>query len=445
MRFGLLTQWFDPEPGPAALPGVLARGLAARGHDVTVLTGFPNYPSGRLAPGWRQERRRTERVGGLDVTRVALYPSHDNSPLHRSLNYGSFAASATVSGLSALRDVDALWVSYSPVTVGLPMLLARARFGVPLVCWVGDVWPDTLCAGGFAPAGRLGSAASAAVSAWCGRLYAASERVVVISPGAVGLLAGRGVPEERIAYVPLWADEDRFAPATPAQRAAGEDLRRRLRIAGDDVVLLYAGALGSAQGLDTLVEATRLHETVEAAKAAGGPAGDSHRPRLHVVIAGSGTREADLRAQAARAGLGRVHFLGRRPPEEMPALLAAADAAYIGLAPHPLSAATMPSKTQASLAAGKALVVAADGDVAAVAADSGAGAAVGSGDAAGLSAILAGMCHRGRDGLAAEGRVGRAYYERTFGRARGIAATEAILTEAARGRRRPRRERRRAR
>ena len=115
MRIGLLTQWYDPEPGPARLPGVLARGLAARGHQVSVLTGFPNYPTGELPPGWSMSRMRRQVEDGVSVTRVALYPSHDASAARRMANYGSFGASTLVNGMSALRGADVCWVNYSPI------------------------------------------------------------------------------------------------------------------------------------------------------------------------------------------------------------------------------------------------------------------------------------------------------------------------------------------
>lgn len=153
MRLGLLTQWFDPEPGPAALPGVLARGLARRGHDVTVLTGFPNYPQGHLTHGYSmaglspRRPRLVEESDGVTVVRVPLYPSHDASFARRALNYASFGASAALAGGPGLRGLDALWVNYSPITVAAPMWRARYAGGVPLVVHVADLWPDTVWAG----------------------------------------------------------------------------------------------------------------------------------------------------------------------------------------------------------------------------------------------------------------------------------------------------------
>lgn len=462
VRFGLLTQWYDPEPGPAALPGVLARGLAQRGHDVHVLTGFPNYPTGRVADGYRNQRRLTQRLDGVTVTRVGLYPSHDASFLRRSLNYASFGASALVNGLPALRGLDALWVNYSPVTVAPAMWAAKAAYGVPLVVHVGDLWPDTLHAGGFAPTGPTGRVFDATLRRWCRAMYDSAAVVSYISPGVRDVLRDRGVPQEKLAYVPNWAEESTFAPIVPAEQER-LSVRSDLGYGPDDVVLLYAGALGEAQGLQTLLEAAaRVPRDVP----------------LRVLIAGSGTAEDALRGLAARLGLlggggtcdggtcdggsgdggscdggscdggtgtcdggigdacrgahpGRVRFLGRVPQSDMPRLMSTADACYVGLRADPLSRLTMPSKTQATLACAKALVVAADGDVARVAEASGAGLAVRSGDVTALADALRVAVALGRDGLRARGARGRAYYVATFSVSQGISRTERALRSAA--------------
>lgn len=90
VRIGILSQWYAPEPGPAALVAVTAKALAARGHEVHVLTGFPNYPSGAIAPGYHQTPLMREELDGVRVTRVPLYPSHDRSAARRIGNYASF-------------------------------------------------------------------------------------------------------------------------------------------------------------------------------------------------------------------------------------------------------------------------------------------------------------------------------------------------------------------
>jgi len=407
MHIGLLTQWFDPEPGPAALPGVLAWGLQRRGHSVQVLTGYPNYPSGDLAAGYRMRRRMDETLGDVAVRRVALYPNHGTSAVGRFANYSSFGASALASGLDALRHLDALWVNYSPITIAWPMWAARYGMRIPAVAHVLDLWPDTLLAGGFVD-GRGYSIAKKLLDRWCGAMYRAADSVAYISPGVGDVLQKRGVPADKLAYVPMWADETIFRPSDI-------DMRAELGLAPDAIVLLYAGALGEAQGLDALVDAcARVTD-----------------PRFVCLIAGSGTAEVDLRERAARVGANAVRFLGRIPQSRMTELMATGDFNYVGLRPHALSAITMPSKTQAAMASGRALLVAADGDLAQVVRDARVGWSVASGDVEAIASAVGAACAVGRDALHRMGSTSRAFYERTFSVDQGVQRTEALLERAA--------------
>lgn len=410
MRIGLLTQWYDPEPGPAALPGALARGLAERGHQVEVLTGFPNYPDGQLAPGYRIRARQVELDGGVRVTRVALYPSHDASPVRRLANYGSFAMSAATFGIpGAFRRLDALWVNYSPVSLALPMLAQRALRRTPALVHVLDLWPDTLTATGFGGGdGLVGRSALRIADAACRAMYRSAERVAYISPGVGAVLAERGVPADRLAYAPMWADEALFAPR-PAPYPRPYDLPE------DHVVLVYAGTLGRAQGLDGLIRACAAVTDLP----------------MTCLIAGSGVEEERLRELAVEAGAANVRFLGRLPASEMTGLMAAADASYVSLNDDPLAAITMPSKVQAILASGRALVASVPGDAAQVVGDSGAGWVVAPGDVSGLARALREMGACGRGGLEVRGGNARAYYEQHFSRARGIDRIESLLQAVA--------------
>ncbi|GHJ09107.1 colanic acid biosynthesis glycosyltransferase WcaI [Micromonospora humidisoli] len=405
MRIGLLTQWFDPEPGPAALPGMLARALAERGHEVRVLTGFPNYPTGRLAPGYRLARRRDEVDGATRIRRVALYPSHDRSALRRVANYGSFAVSALVSGTPALRGLDALWVGNSPISVALPMWFTRHVHRVPVLLHVLDLWPDSVIASGFLGTGRASRAVERGMAAWCGAMYRSASRVAHVAPGAADLLADRGVPRDKLVHIPVWADETVGVRAT--------DLRAELGLRPDQVVLVYAGALGEAQGLDSLVDACARTDD----------------PRLVCLIAGSGTTGERLRRRATAVGASNVRFLGQLPRERMPALMATGDVHYVSLRPGGMSAYTMPSKVQATLAAGRALLVAAEGDAAAVARDSGAGITARPGDPGSIADALREVCDLGREKLELLGQAGRAHYDRMFSVAVGADRVERTLHE----------------
>lgn len=407
MRVGLLTQWFDPEPGPAALPGVLARGLLARGHSVQILTGFPNYPTGKLHPDYPMSRSLDEIVDGMSVRRVALYPSHDGSTTRRMINYASFGASAVMSGLGALRGVDALWVNYSPITIAWPAWAAKIGLGIPWVAHVLDLWPDTILASGMMDRGTGYAATRTLLNAWCGGMYRSASAVAYISPGVREVLERRGVPSAKLSYVPMWADENIFRPSSA-------DMRATLAIPREAVVLLYAGSLGEAQGLSTLIDACQRVPD----------------PRFVCLIAGSGGDEAALRERAAMTPANRVRFIGCVSQQDMTALMATADFNYIGLREHPLSAITMPSKTQAALASGRAILVASRGDVAQVARDSGAGWAVDPDDVTAIAAAIQSACDLGRGGLRQLGARGRKYYDRTFSVAHGVERVESLLQDA---------------
>jgi colanic acid biosynthesis glycosyl transferase WcaI len=301
-------------------------------------------------------------------------------------------------------------VNYSPITVAWPMWAAQLRYKVPSVVHLLDLWPDTVLAGGFANERGRGGVADTLLHAWCNQIYRSASSVAYISPGVGGVLEQRGVPAEKLNYVPMWADETIFKPSAL-------DVRADFGIAPDQKVMLYAGALGEAQGLQALLEACSLVKD----------------EKFLCVIAGSGIAEADLRRRADALGVANVRFIGRVPTEGMTGLMASADFAYIGLRPHALGSVTMPSKTQAILAAGRAFVLAAEGDVATVATESGAAFVARGLDAPSIAAEIERACRLGRDGLRELGLKGRDYYTRTFSADEGVRRVEALLLAAAEG------------
>ncbi len=407
MKIGILTQWFDPEPGPASIPGVLARGLAARGHEVRVLTGYPNYPQGHLYPGYKMRLGDTVEEAGITTTRVPLYPNHGTSASGRVANYASFAASASAFGLHTMRHLDALWVYNSPATVALPMWVLALGARVPTLLHNMDMWPDSLFATSFLPEHRGGRALGKALEKWCAGMYASAAAVGYISPSAGVELASRGVGSEKLEYLPLWADEDIYCP----DEIAGAAQRAAMGIASDEVVVMYAGALGSAQGVDVLARAINSLPS---------------ETKIRCLVVGSGTMEESVRRLALASG-GRVSVLGSRPPSEMHALVNAADIQYIGLAPNPMTEYTMPSKVQSIMASGKPLLVSAVGDIRSVArASGGALLAEAAGDAA-LSRQLEAAVELGRGGLRSLGTANHDYYLENFSQGSGVSSVLKVL------------------
>jgi glycosyltransferase involved in cell wall biosynthesis len=369
MRIGVLTQWYPPEP--AFIPGGLAQELAARGHQVRVLTGYPSYPEGRTYPGFRQRWNDVSRVdvapggpeprprpssppaagpGSLTVRRVPVYPSHDASAARRVTSYLSFAATSSLAGLRYLRGLDAIYVYHPPPTAYAAAALARLARGTPTVLHVQDVWPESVTASPMVPGGRAGSVLHRALAATMSRLYRAAAGIAVIAPSMAGLLIERGADPGRVRTVLNWTDESMFRPV-PASPAAREAIGHRGRC-----TVMFAGNLGPFQ---------RVHTAIRAAAAVG--------ERMDLVIVGSGSQERELRELAGELRATNVRFLGRRPPREMAGLYAAAEYQLLTLRDLPALRGTVPCKLQAALACGSPVIVSAAGDAARLVSSAGAG------------------------------------------------------------------------
>ena len=177
MRILILTQWFDPEPTFKGL--LFARELAARGHEVEVLTGFPNYPDGKVYPGYRIRPWVREKIDGINVLRVALYPSHNKSGLNRVFNYLSFAFSAAVIGSALIRKPDVMYVYHPPITVGFAAIVIGFLRRTPFIYDICDLWPDTVGASGM----MSNPMALSLIGKWCNYVYRRAQHVTVVSPG----------------------------------------------------------------------------------------------------------------------------------------------------------------------------------------------------------------------------------------------------------------------
>ena len=330
----LLTQWFDPEPTIKGLP--FARELVRLGFEVEVLTGFPNYPHGKLYPGYQQRWLQRETIDGVRIRRVPLYPSHDQSALRRVLNYASFAVTSLLYGLRAAGRADVIYAYHPPLTVGVVAAILKIVRRRPVVYDIQDMWPDTLAATGMISSPRvLGT-----VAAVCRWVYCAADRIVVLSPGFKQMLEQRGVPSAKLEVIYNWADEESLAAPRGGLPAAfpGPD---RFRI-------VFAGNMGKAQRLETVLEAAALLQ--------------ARGSRVSFVLVGGGVEVASLKDRALELALSNVVFVPPVPMTEIGGFLAAADALLVHLRKDPLFEITIPSKIQAYMAMGRPLLLALQGD-----------------------------------------------------------------------------------
>lgn len=346
MRILILTQWYPPEP--ALLLQELAQSLQAYGHEVTVLTGFPNYPSGRLYPGYRLQLFKREILGGIPVVRVPLYPDHSRSGLRRAMNYISFALSATVFGPWRIQRPDAIFVYHPPLTVGLPAYVLSRLWRVPFVYQIQDMWPETLSA--------TGMLRNSHILHWIGQfaqwVYKKAQSILVISPGFKQNLIYKGVPEAKISVISNWVDTKTYYPVEPDPTLATElGLANRFNI-------VYAGNMGEAQGLETVIKAAALLRDLT---------------EVQFVLVGDGIALPRLQQMVISGGLENVKFLPRRPATDMPKIYALADALLVHLKDEPLFRITVPHKILAYLGVGKPIIAALRGDAADLVSNVGAG------------------------------------------------------------------------
>ena len=339
-RIILLMQFYEPEPvykGQA-----FAEAVARAGYEVEVVTGFPNYPGGKVYDGYRIRPIRREERNGIRITRLALYPSHDGSKIGRILNYLTFAFSVLVYLTFFARRANLVYAYSPPPTVGMAAALARLVRRFPVVVDIHDLWPDTLPSSGMLNNPR----ALAVIDRACNWMYRRIQHVILHSNGFRARLLERGVPPEKATAIIGWTGEG-------AAEAPVPEIPENMR-ALPGFKLLYAGNIGSAQALDTVLEAAKLMQD----------AGEGQVATF--CFLGSGVARDDLVARAAEMGLANVAFLPRVPPAEVSAYLAAADALLVHLRDESLFSITMPSKAQAYMVAGRPIVMGVRGEASAL-------------------------------------------------------------------------------
>ena len=398
MRIGFITQWFPPELG-SLIPESIAVGLAERGHEVHVLTAFPNYPTGTLYPGWRQRPyQRHLHPSGVTVHRTPVYATHDSNPIRRAANYLSHAATATI-GTSRIPRRDVWLVYSSPATSALPAQLAFPGRRAPVCLLIQDLWPDSVTGSGMVR-GRAGQVVERVLNAYLRLSYRHAARIGVTSPGIADILVARGVPQHKIAWTPNWLDH----PPSSGDADGGPVLRSARP------TFLYAGNLGAMQGLQELVRAFALV------------------PEADLVLMGHGVERESLVRQAQHHAT--VTVLPPVPHEVADRYLAAADVLVVSLRDSPLLRATMPSKVQAYLRAGKPILAHASGDVATIVARHGIGASCTPGDVTQTIGAIRRLTSTTHEELAAMGDAARDAFESSFSMRIGVSRLEALLIEA---------------
>lgn len=398
LRVGIVSQYYPPED--VQIPGAVAQGLAARGHDVRVLTAFPSYPEGRLQAGWRQRTGHVEQDGEVELHRVPTHISHSRQAVARSVSYVSFAA-ATLAAGRRLREADVIYVYATQMTAAVAPLVWSVVRGTPFVLHVQDLWPESVTGSGMVSS-SVGDAISNVMSPWLRRTYSEAAATIAISPTMTRTLISRGVPADRAHTLHNWAPAA-FDAVSPMP-SGGKGLR-----------LTYAGNIGEMQDLDSVMRALALVRDLP----------------VHLDVYGSGTAEHDVRVLASSLDLRSVTFHGRRTAADIAPMTASADFHLVTLKDLPVFRMTIPSKLQASLALGIPVISTVAGDLADLVDRHGIGFQAPAGDPAGIAAAMRRAAASTTSQRAVMRAAARRLAEQEMSREKALERIESILAAAA--------------
>lgn len=405
LKILIVTQYFWPENMRI---NDLAEGMIAKGHEVTVLTGLPNYPEGKIFPDYQENPDNYSYYSGARIVRIPML-ARGQSSITLALNYFSFFISASIFAPYKLRNqkFDVIFAcSLSPVFSVIPAIILGRLKKAPVFTWVLDLWPESLDAVGAIKNKKVINLVGKVVS-W---IYNRTDYLLAQSKGFEENLikyCTKKINPNRIVYFPSWAEDD----FTDTVQSDSDILPHD----NSAFTVVFAGNIGEAQDFPSILQAV---EDVQ-----------NDLP-VRWVIVGSGRASAWLHEEVVSRKLDNVLLLGRHPLEKMPALFSTADALLVSLKTNEVFAKTIPGKVQAYLASGRPIIAMIDGEAARVVQESEAGMACASSDAASLADIVRKMAALPVEQREAMGKAGRRYYLENFSKLRLFDRLEKLFETA---------------
>lgn len=386
MKILVICQYYYPEP--FRHPDICEE-LAKRGHDVTVVTGLPNYPMGEIYDGYCNGEKRDEIINDVKVHRCFTI-GRKQGIIYRFLNYYSYAISSTYYVRKLKETYDTVFVNQlSPVMMANAAIRYRKKHGIPVVLYCLDLWPESLVAGGI---GRH-SVIYKFFHRMSEKIYKQVDKVLITSRSFADYFEKEfGITNTN--YLPQYA-ETIFSPEQCRKKENGY------------VDLMFAGNIGVAQSVDTIIKAAQLTM-------------DISNLRWHIVGDGSELEKLQTMAQ----GMSQVIFHGRKPLEEMPKYYSMADAMLVTMQRNPVLSLTLPGKVQTYMAAGKPIIGAVDGETPLTVAEAKCGICGSAEDANMLAKNVRAFIKMNREQL---GVNARAYYHEHFEKERFVNELEEEL------------------
>ena len=398
MKILLISQYFYPENFKI---NDLIFSLKERGHQITVLTGKPNYSKAHFFEGYGWKSDDFEIVNEIPVHRANLFSRRNGGALRLFLNYFSFAFLASLKLKKIKGSFDAIFVyEPSPITVGIPAIFAKKRFKAPIYFWAQDLWPESLvAAGGVKNKFILGFFNS--LTKW---IYNHSKKVLIQSNGFREYILNQGIPNDKIIFYPN-PTEDFYKPLQGVK-----DYQEFFQ--NEYFNIIFAGNIGEAQSFITIIEAINNIKELP----------------IKVIVLGDGRHKETAISLIKDKGLEtHFNFLGSFPPTEMPKFFSHSDALLVSLKKDKIFSLTIPAKIQSYLACGKPIIASIDGEGAKIVSDAKCGVTSPAEDSIALSNIIKELMALDKSNLNEMGNNGRAYYEKEFDRDYLLEKLEVIL------------------
>lgn len=384
MKILLVTQYFYPENFKS---NDLAFELVKRGHEVDVLTGLPNYPSGKITQGYGIFHNRHQIINGVQIFRALLIPRGKGGSIRLIINYLSWAFFASVKALFMARNhYDCIIVHEpSPITQGIPAIIVKKIAQIPLYFWVMDLWPESLSSAGGITNRTILNIVNKLVK-W---IYKNSNKILVTSMGFKQSILDKGNFQEKIIYMPNWGDA-----------IFEQQLTYNIPILPKGFKVMFAGNIGEAQDMEAIMRTALLLK--------------SHK-NIKWILIGDGRKRSWVEQFIIKHELSNtVYLMGQYPIEAMPSFFKQADLMLVSLKNELIFNLTVPAKLQAYMAAGRPIVAMLNGEGQQIVHAAKCGYIVNAGNSKGLAECIVQASNSDKNSLEAMGTSGFKYYQNNF-------------------------------
>lgn len=330
MKILVVTQYFWPEEFRI---NDICKGLKEAGHEVEVLTGLPNYPEGKIYEGFSWLKKGVKEHDEIKIMRVPIIPRGKNSSLMLGLNYLSFMINASLKALTLTRGkYDRIFVyQVSPITSAIPAILLSKLKNIPSYIYIQDLWPETL----YSIININNKKLRNIMKKICNKIYNSFDKLLIASRGYENILLNEGIIKEKFEYFPQWAEEF-------YSEVSGEKIKK------DDFIVTFAGNIGKAQSVNTIIEAANLAKNIN---------------NIKWQIIGDGSEFENIKEIVKGYSLeNTVKLLGRKPAKDMPKYFSNSDGLIVTLKNEEILRVTLPAKIQSYMAAGKPILASISGE-----------------------------------------------------------------------------------